>query len=95
VSGGDPLLLAGHMSCRRCGAIGWPEDATWLADDLIVAVYLPGCVHIKELTRITRPSELQPDSRCMGTCASGARCGRRTVRGAWCAQHVPDREARQ
>ncbi len=90
----DPLVAAGHAVCSRCGAIGWPADAIWLDEGLILALYAPGCDHVPERLRLIRPSELRPEGRCIGTTVGGARCSQPSSNGQWCAQHAPERESR-
>lgn len=79
------------MACR-CGVIGFPVDAVWLQDDLILAVYKADCGHVPETVRIVRPSDLQPEGRCIGMTAAGTRCRRHPTGGSWCSQHAPDRQ---
>ena len=89
----DPIIAAGYMTCR-CGAVGFPLDAVWLGDDLILARYASSCDHLPESVRIICPSDLQPEGRCIGINASGTRCRRRSGTGQWCVQHSPQREPR-
>ena len=77
----DPLLCAGHLTCRTCGRRGWPLDAVWLGDDLILATYESPCWHDKRpATLVVFPSELEPASRleperCQATVRNGPRKG--------------------
>ncbi len=48
----DPIRHAGELVCRRCGAVAWPVEATWLTVDRILCVYEPECAHAKRHVRI-------------------------------------------
>jgi hypothetical protein len=99
--GRDAILRAGFIACRRCGRRGWPSDAEWLADDLILAAYAAPCWHARALTQLTVPSELAeaagPEPAwCRGTVRNGARKGRRCANRArpgaeFCVNHMPNR----
>ena len=63
----DPLLEAGIRYCGTCGATAYPEDAAWIAGDLILASFPPLCDHADHaMTGIVTPSVLDdsPLPRC-------------------------------
>lgn len=41
----DPLLLAGHLVCHRCGRAAYPTDAEWFGPRLVIATYPAPCAH--------------------------------------------------
>lgn len=44
----DALDAAGYARCPVCGARGYPLDAVWLGDGLLVASYSAPCEHAAE-----------------------------------------------
>lgn len=59
----DPLVAAGRLACRICGALAYPIDAEWLGDDLVLATFPARCEHGPDAAAyIITPSELAEPS---------------------------------
>ncbi len=94
----DPLLYAGIIVCNTCGRRGYPVEAGWIAEDLLVATFDRPCWHERQpqVTKLVTPSKLElakpAPGQCQGIIASGARQGQRCTRLArpgaeYCASH--------
>jgi len=94
----DPLLLAGFSQCPICGAVGFPVEAAWASDALIVVTYGPTCRHKKAITMLVNPEEIPrvdfdpgkyvPGRRCTGRNRHGRSCRARARPGSdYCGSH--------
>ena len=88
MTGRDAILVAGRLTCPRCLAASYPDEAQWV-DDVSVIVYYPSpCEHIVDNVRLVAPSALEVDRRCQATASTGTRCSMLVVTGGWCRVHA-------
>jgi hypothetical protein len=76
----DPLRFAGIIICNLCGRRGYPVDAGWMADDLLLVTFDSPCWHNKEpITKLVTPSQLEladPEpARCQAKVRNGPHKG--------------------
>ena len=97
----DSLVRAGVFWRAYCGLIGYPADAAWLGNGLILAAYLAVCSHTRPLVTIVDPAgelpgditaeKYLPGRRCAGTNRRGRPCRSRARAGSdYCPAHQDD-----
>lgn len=59
----DALLLAGHLTCRGCGAVSRASEAMWLDSALLVAYFPKVCEHGLDAMRMVAPQAIAVDPR--------------------------------
>lgn len=102
----DPILKAGSLTCRQCGAVSYPVQAEWIDGGRILAEYEDGAHRWGCPNRHARvvlvdldaespdvPSVIRPRS-CRAIASTTGRQCRHPARpgSAYCAQHRPDRQ---
>lgn len=81
----DAILFAGVVRCGLCGRAGFPVDAGWLGDGLIIATYAAPCCHLRGGMVVMSPgvfpagpeadwSRHVPGRRCAGRNRKGQPC---------------------
>jgi hypothetical protein len=85
----DPYAAAGHLWCDQCQEWGFPTEAAWLAESLIVATY-GGCSHVAS-TRTVDLAKILHDARCTALTKAGRRCHLDAGPGGLCPVHAGSR----
>jgi hypothetical protein len=86
----DPLVLAGFVSCPRCGRVAYPVDAAWLDGRLVLASFPPACPHTRAVVWLGNPADLRRQRArwChVRTRATGDPCRNRSRDGGPCRIH--------
>jgi hypothetical protein len=79
-----PLLRAGFRLCGICRAIGFPVDAEWVSDALILVTYGASCQHTKSTTILIDPDDITQADIDPAKHVPGRRCTGRNKRGRSC-----------
>lgn len=89
--GRDPLLVAGLIDCRTCGAVAYATDAAWIADTVILATYPSPCLHRPAETWTFDPFTMATSRQCIGVRVDGKRCRAYRMRGhLYCRAHLSE-----
>jgi hypothetical protein len=86
----DPILAAGHVRCPECGRAGYPVDAEWAGEGLILVSYAASCEHHGPGTFFVATALLEPSRTwCNATAASTGELCRKPARGGtgYCRWH--------
>jgi hypothetical protein len=71
----DPLIRARFVRCDTCGRIGFPTDATWIDDRLLLVAYPAMCSHVPARTAVVDPTQISRFSLAdVSLYAPGRRC---------------------
>jgi hypothetical protein len=85
----DPILCAGARQCMICGAVGFPLDAEWIDDIMILVSYEGACRHARAATVIVDTMSITAGSDIdLTRYVRGRRCAGRTRRGRPCRAYA-------
>lgn len=84
----DAIFAVGHVTCPRCLAVSYPNEAQWVDDVWLIACYPSPCEHIVENVRLVSMAMLAVDLRCQATTREGTRCKNSVVTAGWCRVHA-------
>jgi hypothetical protein len=86
----DPILAGGHLRCPECGRAGYPVDAEWAGEGLVLASYAAPCEHYGPETILVSTALLTPsETWCNATASSTGQLCRRPSTGStgYCRWH--------
>jgi hypothetical protein len=70
----DPITVVGARQCGTCAAVGYPLDAIWVSDSLILVTYDASCQHVKSGTVVIDPASIVTTDLELARYVRGRRC---------------------
>jgi hypothetical protein len=84
----DPIICAGAVRCGTCGAVGYPREAEWVSESLILATYEAPCRHVKSRTMVVDPASIPYTDQELAKYVRGRRCAGHNARGRPCRSYA-------
>lgn len=84
----DPITVVGARQCGTCAAVGYPLDAMWISESLILVTYEASCRHAKSETVVIDPSTIVTTELELAKYVRGRRCAGRNARRRPCRAYA-------